>query len=405
MNMNGAKRNVARALCAISCLAVAPGCDDGDQGGILAGNYAVPTEILGADTDTSTGFIAVVPSLDVDEISLDQALEVDGRASAASVDNWLFVAGAGKTSIQRYEIGEDGSLTQDEKLDFKEYGIPYNSVDAWGNKIISSTKAYNFNGSDGSHVIWNPSTMNIEGEIPAPDIVEEGFQAESSPPVVRGDRMYRVFTLLNYETWEFPADAQYLAVYDIETDELVNLVSESRCPQLYSRPFLDENNHIYFSGWVWTPGLTLVDDDYPKNCALRVLDGEDEFDPDWQLNYAEDITDGRETGILRYLGDGKALLDVFHDERATIDMETSASELSNTPNWHLWLIDLNDMTGQPVDGLDFKAAGYSDDRVDDRVLLFSPNESYSETTAFEIIDGEAVEAYKIEGYHYHLAEL
>ncbi len=36
--------------------------------------------------------------------------------------------------------------------------------------------------------------------------------------------------------------------------------------------------------------------------------------------------------MLRYLGDGKALLDVFHDERVTIDDNTDAQELVNTPN-------------------------------------------------------------------------
>jgi hypothetical protein len=284
------------------------------------------------------------------------------------------------------------------------YAIPYFSVDPWGNIMVSPTKAYMINPTDVSHIIWNPTTMEIEGEIEGPDIVQEGYQIQSSPAVVRGNRLYRVFTLLNYETWEFLATPQYLAVYDLETDELVNLVEETRCPQLYARPFMDENGDIYFSGWVWTVGETLVND-YPKNCALRVLDGQDAFDPNWVLTYADDVTEGREAGILRYLGDGRALLDVFHDERATIGPDTSSQELSNTPNWRLWSIDLEDRTGGPVDGLEFKAAGYQDVAVDGRTFLLTPNDSYSETTAYEVVNGAAVPGFQIQGNAYHMVRL
>ncbi len=151
------------------------------------------------------------------------------------------------------------------------------------------------------------------------------------------------------------------------------------------------------------PGLALTSD-YPKSCALRVKDGEDTFDPDWKLDFA-DVTDGREAGMLRYLGDGKALLDVFHDERVEIDEETDAKELSNTANWRLWAIDLEELTGAPLEGLDFKAGGYQDVQVGQRTFLMVPNGDYSETTAYEVVNGEAVEGFKIQGSSYHMVRI
>src|SRR5690606_20513778 len=188
------------------------------------------------------------------------------------------------------------------------HGVPeYFAINAWGAVFVNEEKAYIFNGNDGSHVVWNPSTMKITGDIKGLDIVQEGYAMESVA-VVRGDRMYRLFTFLNYETWEFLPAPQYLAVYDVKNDELLSLEEESRCVQLYALPSVDEDENIYFSGHVWTPGLTLTSD-YPDGCALRIQAGEDGFDDNWQLNYAEDVTDGREAATLRYIGDGKALLD------------------------------------------------------------------------------------------------
>lgn len=372
--------------------------------GVTESWFAVPSEVYSADFLTSASYIPLVPSLDVSRISLDDAKELNGRASVGRVGDWLFIAGSSEPVVTRYTVGDDGSLHEDDTLNFGNYGLPeFFAIDAWGAVFVNEEKAYIFNGSDGSHVIWNPTTMEITGEIPGPDIVEEGYNLESVA-VVRGNRMYRIFTFLNYDSWEFLAEPQYLAVYDLEQDELLDLVEETRCPQIYNRPFIDEKGDIYFSGWVWTPGLTLTGD-YPKSCALRVKAGEDTFDDAWQLNFAEDVTDGREAGMLRYLGNGKALLDVFHDERVEINDDTDAEELVNTANWRLWTVDLDDLSGGPMEAFDFKAGGYTDVQVDGRTFLMVPNEDYSETTAYEVVDGEAVEGFKIEGSSYQMVRV
>jgi hypothetical protein len=366
--------------------------------------FAVPSEVYSADFATSTSYVPLVPSLDVPRISLDQARELDGRASVATVGGYFFVASSSAPVIERFQVQADGSLESAGKLNFANYGVPeFFAIDAWGAVFIDEHKAYIFNGSDGSHVVWDPTSMEITGSIDGPGLVQQGYNLESIA-VVRGNRMYRLFTFLNYDSWEFLAAPQYLATYDLETDKLLDVVEESRCPQLYSRPFIDESGDIYFSGWVWTPGLTLTGD-YPASCALRIKAGQDSFDPDWQLRFAAEVTDGREAGIMRYLGHGKALLDVFYAERTTIDAETDPQELVNTPNWRLWTVDLETNQGAPVEGLDFKAGGYQDVQVDGRTFLMVPNENYSETTAYEVADGTATPGFKIQGSAYHMVKL
>ena len=307
--------HTTKVLALIALLAGAAACDDEEKDAADSGAehgdhdhetakplYAVPSEVYGADFADSTSYVPIVPSLDVEEISLDDAREVNGRSSIGKVGKWLFIAGSTEPIVKRFEVGEDGELKEDGSLNFMNYGVPeFFSIDAWGAVFISEEKAYIFNGSDGSHIVWNPTTLKITGEIKGPDVTKEGYNLESIA-VVRGKRMYRLFTLLNYDTWEFLPEPQYLAVYDLEKDEIIDMVEESRCPQLYSRPFIDEKDDIYFSGWVWTPGLTLTSD-YPKSCALRIKKGQDKFDADWQLNFAEDLTDGREAGTVGFITD------------------------------------------------------------------------------------------------------
>lgn len=376
---------------------------EGGDGGLSENNsdwFVVSTQIYG---DTTTSYLPIVSSLDVKNIDLKNALELDGRGTVARVGQWLFVATSTKPVVTRYLVESDGSLTEDGRLNFSNYGVPeFFAINDWGAVFVNEEKAYIFNGNDGSHVIWNPTTMKITGEIEGLDIVKEGYSMESVA-VVRGDRMYRLFTFLNYDTWEFLPEPQYLAVYDVESDELLSLEEESRCVQLYALPSVDENDDIYFSGHAWTPGLALTSD-YPKSCSLRVRAGEDKFDEDWQLNFA-DVTDGREAATLSYIGDGKALLDVFHHEREQITSNTDAAELVSTANWRLWLIDLEDKSGAPLESIGFKGAGLTDVRVGKRTYLMLPNADWSETTAWELVNGDAVQRFKVQGNSYQVFQV
>ncbi|MGC4090398.1 MAG: hypothetical protein QM756_21475 [Polyangiaceae bacterium] len=387
------------ALCAT--LIPVTACSDSDEKEDTTGTdattlFAVPSQVYSDDFATSTSYVSIVPSIDVARIELNKAREVDGRATVAKLGDYFYIAGSSAPIVNRFEVQGNGSLKAAGSINFANYGLPeYFSIDDWGGVLVDANKAYVFNGSDGSHVVWDPKTMQITGTIAGPALVKEGYNLESIA-IVRGRRMYRIFTFLNYDSWEFLAAPQYLAVYDLDTDELIDVVEESRCPQLYSRPFIDEKGDIYFSGWVWTPGLSLTGD-YPASCALRIKSGEDAFDPDWQLNFAADVTEGREAAVMRYLGDGKALLDVFHSERVTIDESTDPQELMNTPNWRLWSIDLETKAGGPIESLDFKAGGYTDVQVDGRNFLMVPNENYSETTAYELVNGEPQAGFKMQG--------
>jgi hypothetical protein len=365
--------------------------------------YAVPTEVYGADFASSTSYVPVVASLDVASISIQQAREVDGRASVGRVGKYVFIASANAPIANRFVVGEQGALQADGSISFANESLPpYFSIDHWGALFISETKAYIFNGSDGSIVVWNPTSLTITGKIAGPGIVRPGYEIQSAQ-VVRGNKLYRLFSLVNYDEWDFLTSGQLLVVYDLDADKQLSSVEENRCPQLYATPFVTEGGDIYFSGWVWPATLPLVRD-FPRSCTLRVLAGQDRFDPSYKLDYAAKF--GHEGAMLSYLGNGQALVDLFHQERATITPSTDPQDLANTKNWRVWKIDLASGTGAPLEGIDYTGAGYSLAQVDKRNFLLTPDdETYSATTATEIVGGALVPSFKIKGSTYSIVRV
>jgi hypothetical protein len=396
----GEETSVNEVLPGAGEAAEAPG--DGAGSGAVGPFYALATEIYGVDFSTSTSLIRLVSSLD-GEIDLASARQYNGRATVGTVGKWLFIMDGEEPVVERFTIAADGALTLDGQLSFANFGMPYWTIDAWGNTMVSPTKAYFSNPGDGALIVWNPTTMEIVREIPLPVSAPTDLELQSSPAYLRGDRLFRLFSWASFDTFEFSRAPQQLGVYDAATDELLELVEDNRCPALYSEPFADESGALYFSNHVWSPMETLVKG-APHSCSLRVLAGETSFDPDWQLGYA-DFAGGREGAVLRYLGDGQGLADIFHGERTTIGTSTDPSELGQSSNWRLWTIDLNTRTGAPIAGLDYKPGGYNDVRVSGHTYILMPSADYARTTGYEIIGGAAAQRFAIQGSMYHMVEL
>lgn len=383
--------------------ALAPGCsEDGDGPPPVEARYVIANEIYTADS--STTYVHLLDSLDGVTIDPARAIEfAGGRATIATINGWLFVAPPDRPAIVRYTIAGDGSLVADGEISFASYGFTTLWIDPWGNTFISPTKAYVWHPDEGTTIVWNPTTMEIEREIPpAQDLVRAGKSLNGSPAVVRGDRLFRTVFWSDWDAWETSAE-QYLAIFDVETDAMLELVPEARCPGLSNWIDRDEDGNLYFSNWIWNVSETLVRG-APRSCALRIPPGADRFDPGWTLPYAG-LTEGREAAMYSYLGGGEGLLNVFHAERATFDAGSDPAELASTTNWRLWRVNAGAGTAAPVEGLDWMSGGASTFHLGDRAFVFLPGADYAITHIYEITGGAAVPALEIDGWSYQLYSL
>jgi hypothetical protein len=389
-------------LCAALGLLLTTGCSTGDGSGGTTGDnagtgslYAVVGAI--SNVDATTTYVSLVSSLDVKEIDDSKAYEFPGTATVATTGGWLFVADGESPIVTRYSIGKDGTLQDDGKISFANYGLDTVSLDDWGNAFVSPTKAYLNNSTSGSQILWNPTSLEITGEVKSPDLVHMGVSLDGSGAMIRGNRLYRTVFWKDWDAYSSSKE-QYIATYDVEGDKRVSLTAEQRCPALNSRTEKDEDGNLYFSNWIYNVIETLQQG-APKSCALRMNAGSDALDPSWVLNYA-DLTEGREAAEFSYLADGKGLLLVFHDERVKIEPTSDPFDLALSTNWRLWSVDLKHKTAIPVEGIDWLAGGYSPVKLDGRSFVLAPLDSeYSKTNLYEITSyGHAELRFGVRGF-------
>lgn len=366
--------------------------------------YVLANEVY--EADGSTSYVNVLTSLDIAAVDYGKAIEyAGGRATIQTYQGWLYVAGPEAPLISRFEANADGTLTPAGEVSFGNYAFESVVIDDWSVSFISPHKAYLFNSTDGSTVIWDPTDMKIVGEVdhgsfelvrPAP------LALNSSPGVVRGNQLFRAIAWDDWDAAKYSVE-QYLAIYDLQTDRLVTLVPESRCPSLGNRVNRDEAGNLYFSNWIWNVGETLLRGG-PESCVRRLSLGSDRFDEDWVLPYTS-VTQGREGAMFTYLGSGKGLLSVFHDENATLDAETVPDELMSTNNWRVWSLDVDARTAAPLAGLDWMAGAASTFKVGGRTLILVPADDWSVTHVFELEGERATPRFDINGWSFQLLEL
>ncbi len=237
MQTNEKKRfGWAGAAALLLSLSQAAACSDGDsdddagngaEGGPL---FAVPTEVYGADFATSTSYIPSCPR----STSTRSASTTPARSTAAPasrrVGDWLFIASSSAPIIERFERAGGrlaGGRGAPQFLELRRARVLRHRC--LGRGLRERGEGLHLQRQRRQPRGLEPDDARNHGRNPGPDVVVDGYNLESIA-FVRGNRMYRLFTVLNYDSWEFLAEPQYLAVYDLEKDELIDLVEETALP-------------------------------------------------------------------------------------------------------------------------------------------------------------------------------
>lgn len=378
----------------------------GGAGGATEGAlFAVMYEVYEPNGD-SNSYLNLLDDLDIEEVDPGQGREyAGGRAFVQTYGGEVFVGDASAPIVTRYSVGKDGQLVEEDSISFANYGLTTGQFDTWNVTFLSPKKAYLMDFTEGTTIVWDPSSMQILGDIPSPDeFLVEGLSFESSPATVRDDVLFRTVSWVDYDSAEYSREF-FLVRYDTEKDEIIDMVTETRCPVPGNLVHTDEAGNIYFSNWVW-PVAGAIMHDAPEPCVLRINAGEDGFDPDWTLRY-QDVTDGRHGAMFTYLGDGQALVSAFYDERTSFDAETNPWEYVGSMNWRVWNVDLSSLEGWPLEGLGYNGGAFTPAVLDGRQYLLVPGgaEENWATQIYEIVDGRAETRTKLPGWSYQIVQV
>ncbi|HET8935326.1 MAG TPA: hypothetical protein VFN67_17880 [Polyangiales bacterium] len=336
--------------------------------------YGVST--ISSAGDETVSYISVLDKLDGQTLDFSGSREFSGQADLWVASNEIFISDGETLEIGKYTL-QDKKLKDAGKVNFSNTGVV--EVGFWTSVFISPEKAYVFNNT-AEAIIWNPKTLEITGSIKLPEFKNrdalEPFPGYSDrAAVVRGKRLFQPIYWTSTENFFSYDNASQILIIDIEKDEVVETL-DAPCPGL-DFATQDDDGNIYYSSWVFAPPAAAVVDQ-PKTCIVKIP-ASDDTKVETAFNVA-DVADGHEGGALRYVGNGKAVLSVFHPEHATGD--TDVQTVAFGPNWRFWSIDLKSQKAEAIEGIDWNAGAAYTSKVGTDTFLLVPDGDYASTTFY-----------------------
>lgn len=355
--------------------------------------YAMMIQVYG--TDDRTVYVHLSNTLDIDKIDLSRDREFPGVANLAAIDKKLYISSGDAPEISRYSIDDNFNWsTLDPKTDvadFSNYPLEDNA-NFYYQFILNNETAYlPFDVT--KRLLWNPSTMRIGASLEDSNLqleTEDGLllRAGGNRNSIHFEGPVQQAFFYTDADWFAHGDESLVAIYDAKTHEEEKIITLP-CPGL-SIATQDEDGYTYYGPWGF-PGLLTLFGDAPTPCVAR-LKPDLSLDTEWTTDL-QDITGGRQFNNFRYVGNGKAIANVLHDELLDIDFAAgynpdAADEISASgEHWKFWLIDLEAGEGAPVEGIDIPTSSGAQFAVlDGRTFVFLPYDDWGRSKIYEIDD-------------------
>jgi len=335
--------------------------------------YAMMVQVIAPDGEDRSVYAVLSNTLDISEVSLSGAREFRGVANFVALGGRLLVSDGEQPRIDSFQITPELAWEQGPSVSFSNYPLAGDGANLFSQWFVDDQTAYlPFEVS--KRILWNPTDMTITGvrETSNLELTREAFTLENGGN--RASLRYPGAVMQAYfyhdEDWFEFAPTSPIAVYDPVSHEEARII-EAPCPGL-AVATRDEAGNTYFSSWDYSPGQALYGL-APAPCVAKV--GPDlELDAAWTTDFT-DLTDGRYSINFRYVGAGKGLAQVLHQENIDLDFTAEydplvEDEIWGGAHWRPWLLDLEARTGAPLEGIEPESTGYQQITVDGRNFLF-----------------------------------
>jgi hypothetical protein len=376
---------------------VAAGCaessaDADADAGMSAPVYAMVTHVW--SDEGPTGYVALMSSLDVTDVSLDSAREFSGYTSAGVASGQLLVSpSAEDITIERYRITDSLDWQEAGKLGFAQEGVE--EVGFYRQFLSRDRQAYVDVDVTG-RVIWDPARFEVHGLGPDTDLPlqQDGldlFANFNRTNFVFDDEILRPFSYHDQDWFRWSADTR-VVIYDPNTHEPRELLS-AQCPGLDTIT-RDEEGNTYLGTWEYSALHPLMGTGAAP-CVVR-LTPQNALDEAWNPDLTE-LTAGRHVVNFRYVGEGKAIAAVLHAEEYGEGFDFKGLTNQADDFWavaarfhRLWLFDLAARLAAPMEGIedfDFVNPGFFHALIDGRVFLFlgdGSTNNNSKTVVYEL---------------------
>jgi len=370
-----------------------------DGGGATASapapsRLAIVTSVASAE-DSANGYLLFVPpsALDGDELILDDARELAGNSDVWILGTHAYVASGDAPVVTKYEVKENNELRELGSVSFENYGV--SDAAFWNNTFVSETKAYLTGANAAELIVWNPTSLEIEGTIeieglePRGNLKPRAALADRSNVVSNG-KLYRPIYWTD-DDYAGRTEDSLIVVIDTATDEVVNKIKVDATGLDYGT--VDDAGLLYFSTWTGSVGTRLALDTPPT--AFAVIDPED--DSVKSVTQFARVTGGHEGAAMKYVGEGQFVFSVYDETRSDLARKTP-SEVSALPNFQVWLYDSKTHDAAALDAIDWNSGAVYYSSVAGKVYALVPGEDWAHTKAYTIEDGNAELAFEVTGW-------
>ncbi|WP_437505511.1 hypothetical protein [Sorangium sp. So ce1099] len=333
--------------------------------------------------DTSTNsYFHVLPSLEPGTaVDPSQALEVPGSARLFAFEGlgWFGLGEAESPTISRYTL-DGGALVKGDAISLQPFGVQ----SLWPtNYVVSPTKVYHPDREGEQIVVWNPTTMEVQGTIPLPDTAREGYLAlYGYGSVLRGKTLLFSVGWFDWSAADTVLPETGLVAIDTETDTVVRVDVDDRCGGI-TQSVETASGDAYFVSSGLAAAAYHLERLETEPCALRIPKDADAFDPGFALHLSE-LTGGAIAGDPIPAGGDSVFLRVLDEGLATSSEETKTFEITGQPAWHWWRWDTAANEAAAIPELAPSPANVSFFEVDGRVFTIDEKSGSTESTLIEL---------------------
>lgn len=385
-----------------------PACGADSDGRVGAsGNYALASVVIDADGNRTT-YVQTISSLDKGPFDNTRAIEMPGNGVVMSAGNHLLVGLAEEPTWIQYTPDSSGILAETGRLSLLNTGASY--ID-YGNAIVDAETAVSVISDAAVAVVWNPSTMEIRGEIDLGFLVRDAYSLEVWTTIARDGLVYVPGRWADWEGGHiFPGVS--LTIIDPKTMSVVGTATDDRCAS-GGRIVFDEAGYGYVMGdgrnysiqmFANAAGTTA-----PENCLLRIAPGATSFDANYYYSI-KSLTGGVESITeleTARQGSGLGFAKMFYPDHLPPGVQPVDFDFWDTTAHKLWRLHLADPPrAEEVAGAPFAAIGFGSIELGGH--LFSgetPDGSISEVYEIDPDANTSAKRFTMDGYFYGLFNL
>jgi len=386
----------------------AGGCGGSRSPTEASGSRYVLASVVIQPDDTRTTYVQTIDSLADRHITNAAAIEIAGNGVVLTHGKAFYIGLEDEPTWVRYEA-QGATIVETGRLSLINTGAK--AMD-YGNAIVDDTTAISVFSNPPLAVVWNPTTMEIAGEIDLAFLRKDGYDLEVWTTVAYQGKVY---VPGRWSDWEggriFPEVS--LTVLDPKTMTVLGTATDPRCAS-GGRVVFDAAGYGYVMGDGRNDSLQMFaraqGAPVAPNCLLRMAPGTIAFEKDYAYAIPS-LTGGLEAiselGTARQ-GSGIAFSKMFYPELLPSEVQPVDFAYWSYPVHKLWQIDLGaPPTAKEIAGIPHAAIGFEGTALDGK-LFTGESLDHGATSDVYVVDpgtGTATRAFTMDGDFYGLFAL